>query len=200
MSYGFPNLLSGLPSPVVSVLGAAVNKLLGYFVPGATWGVFTAGTLSPATAVSSVAEIGVVAEANVARYRIETGSFAQYDKVIEPKMIPIRLTRDGLLAERALFLTWLDANVEATTVFDIVTPEATYSKVTLASYRIVRNITSGAGLIVADCYFQQVRELPATYSNSKTSSASNQSTTPATRSQTTTPATTTSAGGATTWQ
>lgn len=180
--FGVPNLLNGLPRAAgLSLLGAGVSRAMDAIFPAPNWGVFLPGTTDPAFVVSSVTELDVGGESNISDYPIETGSFTSYNKVVMPNVFAIRLARDGSETERAAFLQWLAASAANLDLFDVLCPEATYQNVTLKSYKVSRTSESGAGMIMADCIFQQVRQIPAQYSNSDIPDPNNQPTTPTAR-------------------
>lgn len=180
--FGIPNLLRKAPKAIaLTLLGNLANAIVDFLFPAPTWGVYLPGTTTPAVAVSSVTELNIAGESIVSDYPIETGSFNTYNKIAMPNVFAIRLTRDGSEAERKEFLQWLELNVILLDLYDILCPENTYTKATLKSYRVSRSGTSGAGMIIADCIFQEVREIPAVYSSSQVTDPENQSTTPAAR-------------------
>lgn len=194
---GVPNLLNRAASATLpTILGNAAAALWNYLFPAQQWGVFLLGTAFPAVTVTSVSAIGARKESAVSDYRIESGSFTTYNKVETPRAVPIRITREGNVTERGALLAWAEANVIATSLFDLVMPEARYPNMTLQSYSIERNAASGAGLVVLDCVFQQVRELPAQYRGNTVADAEN---TPAVPTQRVNAADTTQ-GGDVAWQ
>lgn len=180
--FGAPTLLRGLPRAAgLSLLGAGVSRVIDALFPAPTWGVFKPGTTDPAFEVSSVTELDIGGESNVSDYPIETGSFTSYNKVVMPNTFQIRLTRDGSEAQRNAFLVWLQTVCGGLDLFDILCPENSYQNATLKSYRVSRTSGSGAAMIVADCIFQQVRQIPASYSSSTVPDPNNQPPTPTAR-------------------
>ena len=168
--FGIPQLLSGVSvkNSAVGLLGRLESELWGILGSAGDWGVFTTGTSDPAVLVDSVAELSLRADTAVANFKIETGGFVSYDKVMKPFEVPIRLTKGGAAADRKIFIDWLEEARQNTTLFDIVTPENAYTSMTLASYTINRASGSGANLIIADCNFQERRNVPQVYLNSQT--------------------------------
>lgn len=177
--YGIPNLLSGVSvkSVTTGILGAAQGALWGLLAGDSGWHIYNAGTTTEAIALDSISEFNLRSETQLADYKIETGGFVTYDKVQKPNEIPLRLIKGGTAAERGNFLTWLEANRDETTLFDITTPETGYTNVTLVGYSMSRNSSSGATMIVADCLFQEVRLIPQTYVNSATGATTTTQTT-----------------------
>jgi len=180
--FGIPNLLRKAPGAIaITLLGNSVSRLMDFLFPAPTWGVYRPGTTTPAFEVSSVAELDLGGETALSDYPIETGSFTTYNKVLMPNVFSIRLTRDGSENQRAAFLNWLQAVLQSLDLFDVLCPERTYRNVTLKSYRITRTSESGAAMIVADCIFQEVRQIPALYGTSQISAPANQPPTPTVR-------------------
>jgi len=189
---GVPRLLSGnAPAPVIAILGSIESALWDLLAGTPPWGVYVAGTTTVAFEVDSVVELTVRTSAQTSDYRIQSGSFASFNKVVKPREVPIRLTKGGNEIERADFLAWLKLQLETTTQLDLVMPEGVIVNHTLVEYSIRRESRSGVTLIIADCLFQEVREVVAQYYNSadtsNAASPNNVPTTPTARVQGATP-------------
>lgn len=180
---GAPNLLNPTSGRTVitAVLGRVAGALWDFLFPGPVWGIFTVGTTVPAVEVNSVVAFGTRKASNVSDYKIETGSFVSYNKVETPRVASVRITKEGNSLERAAILNWLDVNVKAPTLFDVVMPELRYGNMTLIEYSIDRNATSSVGMLVVDCVFQEIRELVPVYSRNNVEGAENAPSTPAQR-------------------
>lgn len=180
--FGIPQLLNKAPKAIAfTLLGNLANTIVDFLFPAPTWGIYKKGTTTPAFDVSSVAELSIGGESNVSDYPIEDGTFTTYNKVLMPNIFPIVMTRDGSQAERTAFLNWLQVTVGSFELFDVLCPERTYRNVTLKSYRISRSSSSGAAMIIANCIFQEIRQIPAVYSSSSTPNPENQPATPTAR-------------------
>lgn len=180
--FGIPKLL--IPSPkaiVLSLLGAGANRLMDFLFPAPNWGIYKKGTTQKAFDVSSVVELDIGGESNVSDYPVEDGTFTSYNKVLVPNMFAVRMTRDGSQALRTAFLNWLNTNLNNFELFDVLCPERTYKNATLKSYRISRTSDSGAAMIVADCIFQEIRQIPAAYTTTAVPEPENQPATPTVR-------------------
>lgn len=181
---GFPVLMSGkVPAPVTSVLSAAIGSFWGALFPGERWGIYAPGSETPILSLDSVVELGINCSSEVSSYKIETGSFASYNKVRNPTTIMLRATKEGRADIRAEIVEWLALEVTFPSLWDVVMPEKRYTGYTVVDYRIMRNSSSGAGLIVADITLQEVREIIAVYSNSNIEDPNNQPSSPASRVQ-----------------
>lgn len=166
--FGIPTLLKKAPkAAAISLIGSAVGKLTDFLFGGPKWNIYKTGTSTLAVKVSSIVELDVAGESSASDYPIETGSFVSYNKVLSPNTFIVRVTQDGKESDRSTLVKWLELNVGTTDTFDIICPEHTWLNSTLVRYRTVRTAESGPSMLTVDCYFQQVRELPAKYSQSK---------------------------------
>lgn len=121
--------------------------------------------------IDSVLALNVRKGSDISNYKLETGSFASYNKIEKPRIIPIRLVKSGTESDRQQFLMWLEKVSKTTQLFDISMPEVSYKNLSLIDYSITRESKSGVTLIVADCVFQEVMEITFQYTNSKTNNA-----------------------------
>jgi len=198
---GVPSLLRNAPKAIgITLLGNAASALWNYLFPGPTWGVFNVGTSDPAIVVSSVVEQDISAESRASDFIIQSGSFTNYNKVQTPNIITIRMTKDGNESSRQEFLQWLDFNIAATSLFDVLSPEFRYPNVTLIGYRMSRSARSGAAMIVADCLFQQIREKQVLFTSSTIADPGNQPSSPTVRVYPAPPDKPLEIGGPITWQ
>lgn len=176
---GIPKLLKKSPKAIgMSLIGAAVSKLTNFLFGEQKWGVYKAGTSTAALDIRSVLELDITCQAQISDYPIETGSFTSYNKVRMPNDYIVRITNDGSKDDRAKLIKWLGDNTSETSVFDIICPEGRLSSVTLASFHIVRNRDGGVSMLTVDCYFRQVRFLPAKYSSTTVAAPANKPTPP----------------------
>ena len=58
-------------------------------------------------------------------------------------------------------------------LIDIYVPEVHYTNMTLVDYTVTRESRSGANLIIANCTFQEVRQVTFQYSTTSTSNSKN---------------------------
>lgn len=182
MINGVPNLLKKQArNTAITILGDMVGQAFDFFFPPPKWGIYHPGTNTIAMHVSSVVELDVSAEAVVSTALLEKGDFAAYNKVLQPKYFGLRITRDGAEFLQADMQGWLERELDAPSLYDVVCPTKTWQNVTLISYREVKNARSGAAMMTVDCIFQEVRELPAQYSNSQIADPENKESTPTVR-------------------
>lgn len=169
--FGIPDLLSGIVKNSGTILLGTVEAGLLNFLSGTpNWGVYQPGTTTKAVTVDSVVSLGWGRDNPVSDYIIETGSFTSYNKVQKSRDVRVELAVGGNTTTRLAFCQWLEQNVNATTLFDILAPEGALQNVTLSSYKIDRTATSGAAKITAACVFKEIRQRPALYYNSGTPS------------------------------
>ena len=87
--------------------------------------------------------------------------FSRAREALEDRIV---LAVGGDQTRREFFVAWLETQREAATVFDVVTPEKTYKRVTLTEYSVRRTAESGtASRIIAECTFEEIREAVTTY-------------------------------------
>lgn len=170
---GIPKLLKSPKAIGMSLIGAAVSKLTNFLFGESKWGVYKAGTTELAMDIRSVLELDISCQSQVSDYPIETASFVSYNKIRLPNEYTVRITNDGSKDDRAKLIKWLGDNTSDTSIFDIICPEGRLSSVTLSAFRITRNSDSGASMLTVDCYFRQVRFLPAKYSEKAVASPAN---------------------------
>lgn len=166
--FGLPSLpkisAKSILNTVLSRVGATLWQL---FSNEPIWGIYQAGSSAIlAVQKDSVLEMSVMEESNVPDYRVQTGGFATYNKIAQPFEIPIRITKGGNPAERNMLITFLKTSVKQATVYDILMPECVWHNVTLTRYQIERTREkTGDDLIIADCWFKEIREAPSEYYN-----------------------------------
>jgi len=196
MSTGIPALLTKtVKNTAVSLLGVAASSLWNYLTKHTSWGVYKAGTQSFSDSlvvtVDSIVETSATSPSQVSDYKVESGSFASYNKVQKPMEVMLRMSRGGSDSDRKEFLNWLKNEKGSTSLFDVLWPEGALRNVTLSTYSISRTAKQGVTIIYADCTFAEVREITFKYYNSSTgkvdtsnaSAASAKPTTAATRVQ-----------------
>lgn len=160
------------------MIGNAANllfeKVTDFLFGAPKWGIYVAGTQNVGVYVSSVVEMEMNLESMASDYILEDGSFTSYNKVLRPGMFSVILTQDGLESQKAELLQWCEDNVERTELYDVVCPEKTWLNATLIHARNRRSADSGASMVTVECLFQQIREKPAQYTNTKTADPENE--------------------------
>jgi hypothetical protein len=126
------------------------------------------GTLSDVAAIIGVPNIVPVVASTVSfdyaqdwpisNYPQEQGAFQSYNKVTLPFDVKLRMTCQGEESTRQAFLnTCLAiANAAAPALFDIVTPEITFTSCSATHINWRRESDHGATLVVVELWFQQI--------------------------------------------
>lgn len=179
MSLQFPNVpaLPGVP-PLVRQVGATINaivpvvgSLVGTILGQSTqsqniWGVFdSAGNkvLTP----DSIREFDARAEWRISTYPIQQGGFAAYNKVALPPEFSIQMVMGGSVDARQAFEAQVDAVAQSITLYQIVTPEQTYSSVNVSRVEKTRKGAAGAFFLMIDLFFMQIIQVTGNYSTTQ---------------------------------
>ena len=147
--------------------GDVFGVLLNIFAP--LWGIFQSNSNTRVVTPDNVTEIDFNGEFDIPNFKIEEGQFASFNKVTLPFDVMIQMTKGGTYAERQKFLEDLDSIAPGTELYDVVTPEKTYSLVTVAHYDYRRTSIRGVALITANVYLQQISSQGVTSTYSTTS-------------------------------
>lgn len=93
----------------------------------------------------------------VADYPVEQGGFQSYDKVQHPFDVRMRMAAGGSEANRQALLNIVEDSANSLNLYDVVTPEQTYSSCNITHYDYRRTATNGVGLIVIDLWLIEIR-------------------------------------------
>ena len=146
-SIGVPNI-QGIPKNISdSVIqfggGQVINHLFGDY-----WGIFNQNGI-PLLLADNVASVKVQSSSKISNAPVERGSFASYNKVIEPDSISVLMTKgSGGVTERGAFLALLDAFSNSADLFMVITPEAIYPNCNIIGYDYSREAGNGARMII----------------------------------------------------
>ena len=160
---GFPSV-SGISASSIATgaLGRLESAIWDLLSVSPKWGIYLDNAV--AIEVDSVLSVEHRAFAQVPTYRLMSGAFASYNKISMPTGHRIVLAVGGDQTRREFFVAWLETQREAATVFDVVTPEKTFKRVTLTDYSIQRAVQNGTvSRIIAECTFAEIREAVTTY-------------------------------------
>ena len=114
---------------------------------------------SAEVAFSAMLEFSAEKSSRLPDEPIEKGSFATYNRVIEPRSITCRLGVSGTaqqLQSEIDRLTTLSENDEKIT---LVTPEQSYKNMMLESFDYRRDAQNGRGVLYVDLRFKEIREV-----------------------------------------
>lgn len=165
-SLGIPNIPGFSPSVTEAIIefGGAliINKLFGNY-----WGIFDQHGF-PILLVDSMTSIEYQTSSSVTSVPIEKGSFASYNKVLNPREVTVQLVKgSGGVTERAVFMAILEAEAGSTNRFIIITPEAIYPNHTIESVDYARHADDGARLIKANIHLKEIRQVSSEYIENK---------------------------------
>lgn len=147
-------------------LGLTALGILDYFDAAPSWGIFDENN-TKVIEPDSVVDMGMRGQSRVSDFPVEKGSFASYNKVQEADSFVVRMSKGGRVFEREAFLTTLDAMKRGMSLYSVVTPEKTYTNAVIESYNYRRELSGGAGLIIADIEIREIRQVVAQYTKSQ---------------------------------
>lgn len=151
---GVPNLSSySLGSLVLLVVDQIVFGLLGGAIP--QWGIYFNGI--PVIAADSTVSFDFRQDFPISDYPVEQGGFQSYNKVQLPAEIKLRVASGGSEVDRQEFLDSIEAVINTTTLYDVVTPEQTYLGYCFSHRDFHRRSNSGVGMIIVDLWMTEVR-------------------------------------------
>lgn len=102
----------------------------------------------------------------VARYPVIGGSFASYNKVINPYEIELRFTKSGNISEKKQFLNQLEALVASIGLYTVVTPEDVYQNSNPTHFEINRERGRGAyWLSDVSLFLEEILQSTAQFTN-----------------------------------
>ncbi|MDD0824670.1 hypothetical protein PTQ27_09385 [Mannheimia sp. AT1] len=169
-SIGVPNV-PGLPKNIgdaaIKFGGAlGINLLFGNY-----WGVFGQNGI-PLLLADNVKSVKFQNRSKISTAPLEKGSFAAYNKVIEPYTVNVVMTKgSGGVKERGAFLALVDAFANSTELYMVITPEAIYPNCNIVGYDYVREAGDGARLLKVNLHLQEIREVEVEYTKTKAESS-----------------------------
>jgi hypothetical protein len=181
---GVPSLSSYSPNPVVLLFSDAISAVLDFFTGGSQsqWGIFLNG--AQAFPYNSVIDFDYKQDNQIADYPVEPSDgtqsvgFQSYDKVQLPFDVRVRVASGGQESDRQALLVAARAASSDLNLYDVVTPEDTYSSCNIAHVDWKRASMNGVGVVVVDFWFQEVRQTAtSTFSNTQTPAVAGQQST-----------------------
>ncbi len=128
------------------------------------WGIFTKDGTRVLEA-DTFQEASVNANGKVARFFLERGSFANYNKVDESDEVGVVMIKTGTFDELGEFLDELESIKNSIDLYDVVTPERAHTDVNLESYNYSRTRQDGVNMIVCDLSFVEIRQRALEFTN-----------------------------------
>jgi hypothetical protein len=150
---------SSIGSAAISLLKADAYSLLSGIFGTPKWGIYFFGI--PIVIADTVTSFDMNQQWKISDFPTEQGSFQSYNKVYVPFRGTFRFVAGGSTSNRQLLLTSIEAIAGDLNQYDIVTPEAVYSGVSVTSFEYKRTAQSGVGLISVDVVAEEVRSAPA---------------------------------------
>jgi hypothetical protein len=150
---GVPALVSYAVEAFTLLTGDSILGI-GSFVDQ-QWGIYLDG--GQAFPYQSIVDFDYKQDWPVSDYTVEDGGFQSYDKVQLPFDIKVRVVSGGSAIERQDLLTAvLDAS-NSLNLYDVVTPEQTFSSCNITHIDYKRTAYNGVGLLMIDIWFIEVR-------------------------------------------
>lgn len=168
---GSPAINIGIASDQNLAPNQAANEL--------PWGIFTQAN-QPIYAPTeggtlSVLSFGFTRTMNVSSFPIEANntnqgaSFASFNKVFQPSNPVVVLALSGTEGEKIAFLKAIDDACSSTNLYNVYTPDASYSgsdgACTIERYSYQRSATRGATMLIVEVSLKQVLQVTAALSN-----------------------------------
>ena len=125
--------------------------------PATRWGIYTSAG-APAVIGDGCVAFEYGKDYRVSDYPQEDGSFRSYNKVETPFQLRVTIQKSGSSADRQAFLNNVQTVLaDASTLYEVVTADQTYSSVTVnhADYR--RTAVNGATLLSVELHCEQIR-------------------------------------------
>ena len=129
--------------------------------PVPQWGVFDSTSNKPVIVPDTVAAFEFKLEYSVPDYPIEQGGFASYNKVARPYDARFTMSKGGSQADRTTFLTSVQTVVANLTLYNVATPEYTWTNANLVHWDIKRTSDKGATLLTVELWLREIRVAPA---------------------------------------
>jgi hypothetical protein len=159
--------------------------------PGPQWGIFRKGK----SVVTADTVIGLTYRQDwpISDYPMQPNAFQSYNKVSTPFDARVRFATGGSKDDRVALINSIAAIAGDLNLYDVVTPEVTYSSVNITHYDYDRRALDGVGLLKIDVWLIEVSVTGTATPGDSTKDAASASafnggtvqTTPATGNQTT---------------
>jgi hypothetical protein len=151
---GVPKLRSYSVFSAVILIADLVRNLTGISL--SQWGIYRNGI--PVLIADSAVSFELRQDFPVSDYPVEAGGFQNYNKVTLPSEIKMRFVAGGSLLNRQIFLQSIEAVMNTTDLYDIVTPEKVYLGYNFTHRDLSRAANRGVGLIAVDLWLTEIRQ------------------------------------------
>lgn len=114
---------------------------------------------SAAVDFSSMQEFSAEKSSRLPDEPIEKGSFATYNRIIEPRSITCQLSIEGSASKLQNAIDRLTTLCENDEKITLTTPEQSYPNMMLESFDYRREAMTGRGVLYVDLRFKEIREV-----------------------------------------
>jgi hypothetical protein len=177
----FPNVaqLPGVPQLVranqaigtIQLAVGAVSKFLGSSSTKTVWGIFDQkgnAVIQP----SSYLGFSNDNSWRIASFPLQDGEFSNFNKVVNPPTVSLKIAQGGSLQDRKNLLNKLQQVAGNLQKYNIIVPEGTYLKYNIERYAIRRMGATGAYYFVdLEVYLQNIQETTSQYSSTDANTA-----------------------------
>jgi hypothetical protein len=166
---GVPSLSSYSAGGVVLLVADVLGLLSSLF--GSEYAVLFDGV--QAFEYNSILDVDFKQDWPISDYPVEDGAFQSYDKVQLPFDIKVRMVSFPDQVSRQLLLAQVLAAANSLDLYDVVTPEVTFTNCNITHVDFRRQSHNGATLLILDVWFVQIR-ITSTSTFSNTQNPTNQ--------------------------
>jgi hypothetical protein len=162
---GIPPLLTQVIPAVVTLAAGPITALLQSFAP--KWQLLDKDGKDALIPIpDSFVGLQYSNSHRISDYPLEKGSFAFYNTVQTPFSATVRVTKGGSVDDRKSFLSAIDVLSKSLDVYTLSTPECVYEKLSIERYDYMRSVSNGAGMMIVDIHFLEIRLAQVQYSAS----------------------------------
>lgn len=162
---GIPSIPNFIAPEVLTNVGLSLGGaalINGVF--GKVWGIFNDFGF-PILQVDSVAALEYQSNSDIAKYPVEKGAFASYNKVSMPSSCVVQFLKgSGGPLERGSVLTQIKLYEKSTVGFNIVSPEVVYLNYQITGFTYARTAQDGATMLTINVALEEVLEDKVDYS------------------------------------
>jgi hypothetical protein len=153
VDYGFDNSMFGR---IASLDSFSASGLMSLF---ASQPQYVVKAESGDVAFHSMLEIGADESSNLPEEPIEAGSFAQYNRVVSPVTLTVRLASQGTPSTLQAMIERLQELKTGTEKITLITPMMSYENYMLESFDYRKDEHTGHNVLVVDIRLKEIREI-----------------------------------------
>ena len=155
VDYGFDNSVFGR---IASLDSFSASGLMSLFASQPQY-IIKARSRSGDVAFHSILELGAEESSNLPEEPIEKGSFADYNRTINPITISCRLASQGTPSTLQSMIERLQELKTGTEKLTFITPMMTYENLMLESFDYRKDEHTGHNVLVVDVRLKEIREI-----------------------------------------